>query len=187
MSKSPTRTLVRVAVFSLSLAALAAHDARPARATASSDEARATRYAGAVPSRFTSIQTRTVQGTGAQALARAGLDSFRLYGGPGSGEGTFQTAAGGPDFQGWTGVDRTEDGNSQTVGDFSKIRVVSSDLDPCATNTTPQMTFVDDGTPPANRPGQSTGGVTSTLWTYGVPGGWVVNGDGGVGVGTKRL
>lgn len=184
---STTRTLVRVALLFLSSSALVAGEALPVRAAASSEDSRAARYRGSVPSRFTASHTRTVQGTDGGFLARTGLDSFRIYGGPGSGEGTFQTTAGTPSFQGWTGVDRTEDGTSQTVGDFSKVRVALSDLDPCATNTSPQMTFVDDGTPPANRPGQSTGGVTSTQWTYGVAGGWVVHGDGGVGVGTKRL
>lgn len=151
-------------------------------------EARTERYRAHLPVRAGEVQVRTLHGIAVDAvLHRAPLDSFRIYGGPGSGEGTFETAAGAPDRQGWIGVDLTEDGTSQTVGDFSKVLVATRDLDACASNLTPQMMFVDDGSSPGNRPGQTTGGATSPTWNYGVPGGWVVNGNGGVGFGTNTL
>lgn len=67
------------------------------------------------------------------------------------------------------------------VGDFAKILADLTDLDPCRENRSPQATFIDDGTPPNNAPGQSTGGSTSVhAPAYGTPGGWVVNYTGGL-------
>lgn len=69
----------------------------------------------------------------------------------------------------------------QFVGDFAKILGDLTDLDPCWENRSPQATFIDDGTPPNNAPGQSTGGSTSAHEpAYGTPGGWVVNYTGGL-------
>jgi hypothetical protein len=66
------------------------------------------------------------------------------------------------------------------VGDFSKVLELLTDLDPCVENVSPQMTFIDDGTPPANDPlNRSTGGFLGTTWGYG-PGGYVVNPTGGL-------
>jgi hypothetical protein len=78
---------------------------------------------------------------------------------------------------------------SQTpfVGDFSKVITGFRDPDPCSENPTPAMSFIDDATPPTNGAGDSTGGSQSSTWTYGVPGGWVVNYTGGLSGGTKEL
>lgn len=65
------------------------------------------------------------------------------------------------------------------VGDFTKVLALTQDLDPCRDNFSPALTFIDDGTPPSNFPGQSTGGAISPQWSYG-PGGFSVNGDGGI-------
>ena len=123
--------------------------------------------------------------SGADGRARAFADSFVLYGGPGQGD--FQTTGGAPDRQGWIGVDRTDDGTAAPVGEFSKVFAGLNDLDPCMTNLTPQMTFLDDGTPPSNGGGASTGGATSTTWNYGAPGGWVVDHTGGLSGGSRSL
>lgn len=187
---NPTRrTLVGSAALLCAVTLLTGMQARDGHAA---DDPQLARYRTHVPARAGEVQVRTVHGeypasaAGAR-LGRAALDSFRIYGGSGSLEGSFQTAAGSPDRQGWVGVDRTDDNTSFAVGDFSRVFVATSDLDPCATNTTPQMMFIDDGSSPANRPGLTTGGATSSTWDYGIPGGWVVNGDGGVGVGTRGL
>ncbi len=46
------------------------------------------------------------------------------------------------------------------AGDFSNVRVLDCGFDPCRENPSPQMTFVDDGTPPSNDPlHRSTGGT----------------------------
>jgi hypothetical protein len=78
--------------------------------------------------------------------------------------------------------------SSPFAGDFSKVFPRFQDIDPCAENTTPVMTFIDDGTPPRNDIlGRSTGGSLSPNWSYGVPGGWVVNYDGGLSYGSVGL
>ena len=70
-------------------------------------------------------------------------------------------------------------------GFFGKFFARVTDLDPCRDSATPVMGFVDDGTPPTNPTyvGPGTGGTTSLNWSYGVPGGWVVNYNGGVSLG----
>ncbi len=73
------------------------------------------------------------------------------------------------------------------VGDFAKAFSLLSEDDACRANATGQLTFIDDGTPPSNGGGASTGGSTSLNWNYGTPGGWVVNVDGGLSMGEKRL
>jgi FlgD Ig-like domain len=66
------------------------------------------------------------------------------------------------------------------VGDFAKVFQSFNDIDPCRSNVTPVAGFVDNGTPPSNAPGETTGGMISANWSYGVPGGWVTNFDGGL-------
>ncbi len=74
------------------------------------------------------------------------------------------------------------------IGDFSKLQHGFEDLDPCRSNNTGMVGFFDNGMPPSNLlnqppyndPPLSTGGSTSPNWNYGVPGGWVVNVNGGV-------
>ncbi|MEN8006007.1 MAG: FlgD immunoglobulin-like domain containing protein [Candidatus Krumholzibacteriota bacterium] len=60
------------------------------------------------------------------------------------------------------------------VGDFAQIWSGLDDLDPCVTNTTPQVAFIDDG---IVIPG--TGGTQCLSWCYG-PGGYIVNTLGGL-------
>lgn len=72
-------------------------------------------------------------------------------------------------------------------GDFAKLISNFADTDPDRDNLTPQVGFIDDGTPPSNDPfGRSTGGSLSTT-SYGVPGGYVVNHTGGLSGGTLLL
>jgi hypothetical protein len=70
------------------------------------------------------------------------------------------------------------------AGDFSAVLGGLRDVDPCATNTTPQLSFVDFGQAVPNGPGlsglDSTGGSVSERWGYALPGGWVVNHTGGL-------
>jgi len=60
------------------------------------------------------------------------------------------------------------------VGDFAQIWWYLEDIDPCITNYTPQVAFIDDG---IVVPG--TGGSPCINWCYG-PGGWIVNTTGGL-------
>ncbi|MFN2369530.1 MAG: T9SS type A sorting domain-containing protein [Candidatus Krumholzibacteriia bacterium] len=60
------------------------------------------------------------------------------------------------------------------VGDFAQIWTGLEDVDPCATNYSPQVAFIDDG---LVVPG--TGGSPCLNWCYG-PSGWVVNHSGGL-------
>ena len=62
----------------------------------------------------------------------------------------------------------------QNVGDFSHIWTGLADMDPCASNMTPQAGFIDDG---IVVPG--TGGTLCVTWCYG-PGGYIVNNTGGL-------
>jgi hypothetical protein len=79
-------------------------------------------------------------------------------------------------------VDDFEDGASHhwvetyepTVGDFAAIRCGLQDIDVCASNTSCQVTWIDDG---IVVPG--TGGTMCTTWCYG-PGGYIVNHSGGL-------
>ncbi len=69
-------------------------------------------------------------------------------------------------------------------GDFALVLGLARDVDPCATNLTPQLAFVDRGQEVPNGPGEngesSTGGSVSERWGYAVPGGYVVNHSGGL-------
>jgi hypothetical protein len=81
---------------------------------------------------------------------------------------------------------------SQFVGDFSAFYPSFDDLDPCRSNRTPVVAFVDRGQElcaedclpdsPSN-----TGGSTSPNWYYALPGGWVVNYNGGLTFGAATL
>lgn len=68
------------------------------------------------------------------------------------------------------------------AGYFGQVFAGMTDTDPCRENRSPAYGFMDDGTGPFNPSysGTGTGGATSLNWTYGVPGGWVVNYSGGV-------
>jgi hypothetical protein len=90
------------------------------------------------------------------------------------------------DFEG-AGPFLWESAQPAVVGDFAKILLGLSDIDPCRENSSPQATFIDDGSPPNNLPGQSTGGSTSPYGTYGTPEGWVINLSGGIAGGTESL
>jgi hypothetical protein len=108
------------------------------------------------------------------------LDNIQLQGtnGVGLSQATFQ----GGSLGGWTLV------LHDFCGDFSKIFAYFQDIDPCRDDLSPQMTFIDDGTPPNNDPQhRSTGGSTSPTNTYGIPGGWVVNYTGGLTLGQSPL
>jgi hypothetical protein len=99
----------------------------------------------------------------------------------GDGTATFESPGGVLDDEGWT--PRAAD----FVGDFSRVHPQLRDIDPCRTNLTPQIGFIDDGRPPNNAPGLTTGGSSSPNWSYGVPGGWVVNYNGGLTNGATPL
>jgi hypothetical protein len=60
------------------------------------------------------------------------------------------------------------------VGDFAKIWVGLEDNDPCATNYTPQVAFIDD-----DQVVPGTGGSECINWCYG-PGGYIVTTTGGL-------
>ena len=106
-------------------------------------------------------------------LAKAAGDSFLVMGPWGSGApyvGNFETGTwGDPAWHGWTGVDL-----SGGVGNFARIWQQLQDLDPCVSNYTPQVAFLDDGTVV---PG--TGGSMCVNWCYG-PNGYIVNTTGGL-------
>ncbi len=67
------------------------------------------------------------------------------------------------------------------VGDFSRIWTGLVDADPCRTNSTPQVAFIDDG---VVVPG--TGGSDCINWCYG-PGGYIVNTTGGLIAGSEYI
>lgn len=75
------------------------------------------------------------------------------------------------------------------AGYFGKVFGAATDNDPCRENITPTFGFMDDGTGPFNASysGTGTGGTTSINWSYGVAGGWVVNYNGGISLGTLDL
>lgn len=60
------------------------------------------------------------------------------------------------------------------VGDFAQVWPFLTDIDPCRSNSTPVVGFIDDG---LVVPG--TGGYLCTTWCYG-PGGYIVNPEGGL-------
>jgi len=100
------------------------------------------------------------------STAKADRDTVVLLGGW---EGRFQTANGQADWQGWTTRDATG-----AFGDFAHILQNLQDIDPCRSNSSPQVNFVDDG---EVVPG--TGGSPCITWCYG-PYGYVVNTTGGL-------
>ena len=67
-----------------------------------------------------------------------------------------------------------EPSSNSGVGDFAKIWTGLEDVDPCATNYSPQVAFIDDG---IVVPG--TGGSHCITWCYG-PGGYIVTTTGGL-------
>ncbi len=83
---------------------------------------------------------------------------------------------------GQTYADDFDDGTSQHwqeveqfgCGDFAKIWQNLQDVDPCVTNNSAQVAFIDDG---VVVPG--TGGTPCLSWCYG-PGGYIVNNTGGL-------
>jgi hypothetical protein len=60
------------------------------------------------------------------------------------------------------------------VGDFAQVWPLLQDLDPCRSNSTCQVAFIDDGLVVPD-----TGGYLCTTWCYG-PGGYIVNPEGGL-------
>lgn len=119
----------------------------------------------------------------------AQVDNIRVYFNGGlvsqagdDGVATFEDLGGGtPDTEGWAPA------AADFVGDFAKVVPQLRDTDPCRTNISPQLGFLDDGSAPNNAPGESTGGQTSPNWSYGAPGGWVVNYNGGLTLGVQAL
>jgi hypothetical protein len=108
------------------------------------------------------------------------LDNIQVQGtnGVGLSQATFENG----DAGGWVAV------RGEFAGDFSKVFGHLTDIDPCTDDFSPQMTFIDDGTPPNNDPlGRSTGGSRSPTNSYGVPGGWVVNYTGGLTNGASPI
>jgi hypothetical protein len=81
------------------------------------------------------------------------------------------------------------------AGDFADTYARMTDLDPCNENTSPVVAFVDRGQTVNNAdsasaiPGYptSTGGTTSANWSYGFPGGWVINYNGGLSFGEVSM
>jgi len=111
------------------------------------------------------------------------MDNIRVWfegnlvpGAGGDGIATFEDLAGVDDTEGWNPVP------SVFAGDFAKILLNLSDIDPCRDILGPQAGFIDDGTPPSNSV-NSTGGSISDNWSYGVIGNWVVNYTGGLSLG----
>lgn len=109
------------------------------------------------------------------------IDDISISWSGGSYEEDFES--GGFDTQSWYPVKRP------FFGDFSKVWARFDDIDPCRSNPTPAMGFVDAGQVVNNAasaaliPGYpvQTDGETSPYWDYGVPGGWVINYSGGLG------
>ncbi|MFO7655279.1 MAG: hypothetical protein R6X25_15880 [Candidatus Krumholzibacteriia bacterium] len=83
--------------------------------------------------------------------AAAKADTIQLYGGPGRLEGKFQTAAGDPDRQGWTGLDLTATGNHFQVSTYA-----AANLDPATSGN--RAWYVGDETLPSCEPGDPVGG-----------------------------
>lgn len=78
------------------------------------------------------------------------------------------------DFEDGTLGDWEQDMYRPQVGDYAKIWSGLEDYDPCQTNYSPQMAFIDDG---VVFPG--TEGTWCINWCYG-PGGYIVNNSGGL-------
>jgi hypothetical protein len=110
------------------------------------------------------------------------IDNIQVNGTGANSVGLHQATFEGGALGGWFGVP------ADYAGEFSKVFIRVEDIDICRDNDTPQMTFIDDGTPPQNVPGlPSTGGSVSGTWNYGVPGGWVVNYTGGLTLGSQGV
>ena len=73
---------------------------------------------------------------------------------------------------------------SSFAGDFSKLFSNLATQDPCRGNPSVVAGFIDNGTPPSNAPGQSTGGSLCADSGYS---GYVVNYTGGLSGGKKPL
>ena len=82
---------------------------------------------------------------------------------------------------GWTPIP------ADFVGDFAKIFSNFEATDPCRENTTPQFTFINDGTSPSNCPTCPILPSESSTWTYGIPDGYVLNFTGGLTNGAAPL
>ena len=67
------------------------------------------------------------------------------------------------------------------VGDFAHIWTGLEDYDPCSTNYTPQLAFIDDGIVVVG-----TGGSDCLTWCYG-PGGYIVTTTGGLAGPTEHI
>jgi len=80
----------------------------------------------------------------------------------------FEGGTGSGDFGLWGTI------NPTGVGDFARIWIGLEDVDPCASNYSPQVAFIDDG---VVVPG--TGGSFCINWCYG-PGGYIVTTTGGL-------
>jgi hypothetical protein len=93
----------------------------------------------------------------------------------------------GHDVGAGAGTDGWQPVPSTFVGDFSKIFAQFQDIDPCRDNVTPQFTFINDGTPPNNCPTCPIAPSISATWTYGIPGGYVVDYNGGLTNGVGSL
>jgi len=88
--------------------------------------------------------------------------------------GEFQDALGANgacDWQGWTSHDLS---GTPAVGNFAQLLKALPDIDPCHSNYTCQVVFIDDG---LVVPG--TGGWSDITWPYG-PGGYTINPGGGL-------
>jgi len=85
--------------------------------------------------------------------------------------GDFQDTMGGPSWDGWQPLDRSVNG----IGNFGQLWPALQEIDPCLTNTTTQVAFIDDG---IIVPG--TGGTLGMTHQYG-PAGFIVNPVGGLG------
>lgn len=99
----------------------------------------------------------------------------------GDGLATMEDLGGGEyDTEGWQALP------SNFVGDFARVWPQVLAIDPCRSEPTPQVGFVDDGSSPNNSLEKTSGSVSST-WTYGVEGGWVVNYEGGLTNGVNAM
>jgi len=84
------------------------------------------------------------------------------------------------DFEGGT-LGNWEAVEAPGAGDYAQIWTGIEDLDPCFTNYSPQVAFIDDG---LVVPG--TGGTMCVNWCYG-PAGYIVNNEGGLSYPRKSL
>jgi hypothetical protein len=92
-------------------------------------------------------------------------------------------------FQGPLNAQLWKAEKSPYAGDFGKVFARAGDLDPCREDITPLLGFMDTGAVPNNPSyaGTGTGGTTSLTWNYGITGGWVVNYNGGISLGSLQL